>query len=369
MDRRAFLGLVAAASAVAMTSRADDTPPPDPYQALVKRELRRIGHPAMAGGVVLKDRLVGACGTGYRHKYRGGRVDADTVFRVASITKTFAGLALLQLRDAGKLTLDDPLAKHLPEADSFVYPSSDTPPITLRHLVTHTSGIPRNATAGLSEAALLRSLKGVRLDHTPGEHTAYSNLAMGLAGPIVHRVSGQSFREYMQSNVFAPLGMTSCAWEARDVDSKRLAWGNEKKKDGEKEGEIEPVDTEWRMGAAEAFGGLYASVNDMAKMVMLQLSDAQTSGAESSVLKRASLKESHTQATSGQPEAQKYGVNWWLGDEAVWHSGATDEYSASVVMLPSKGVGAIVLSSYADVATIEAMARRIAKKAGDLSAA
>jgi CubicO group peptidase (beta-lactamase class C family) len=272
----------------------------------------------------------------------------------------------LQLRDAGKLTLDDPLEKHLREADSFAYPSSDTPPITLRHLVTHTSGIPRNATAGLSEGGLLRSLKGVRLDHTPGEHTAYSNLAMGLVGPVVHRVSGQPFREYMQSNVFTPLGMTSCAWEARDVDAKRLAWGNEKKKDGEKEGEIEPVDTEWRMGAAEAFGGLYASVNDMAKMVMLQLSESQTTGADSPVLKRTSLKESHTQATSGQPEAQKYGVNWWLGDEAVWHSGATNEYSASVVMLPSKGVAAIVLSSYADVATIEAMARRIAKKAVDL---
>lgn len=365
MDRRAFLGLVAAASAVAMTSRADDAPPPDPYEALVRRELRRIGHPAMAGGVVLKDRLVGACGWGYRHKYRGGKVNADTVFRIASITKTFSGLALLQLRDAGKLTLDDPLTKHLPEADSFVYPSTDTPPITLRHLVTHTSGIPRNATAGLSEAALLRSLKGLRLDHTPGEHTAYSNLAMGLAGPIVHRVSGQTFREYMQSSVFSPLGMTSCAWEARDVDAKRLACGNEKKKDGEKEGEIEPVDTEWRMGAAESFGGLYASVNDMAKMVSLQLA---ASGVESPVLKRASLTESHAQATTGQPEAQRYGVCWWLGDEAVWHSGATDEYSASVVMLPSKGVGAVVLSSYADVGTIEAMARRIAKKAVDLAA-
>ena len=260
------------------------------------------------------------------------------------------------------------MTKHLPEADSFVYPSSDAPPITLRHLVTHTSGLPRNVTAGLSEAALLRSLKGLRLDHTPGEHTAYSNLAMGLAGPIVHRVSGQTFREYMQSSVFSPLGMTSCAWQARDVDPKRLAWGNEKKKDGDKEGEIEPVDTEWRMGAAESFGGLYASVNDLAKMVALQLSATQM-GAESPVLKRASLTESHVPCTSGQPEAQKYGVCWWLGDEAVWHSGATDEYSASVVMLPAKGVGAIVLSSYADVGTIEAMARRIAKKAVDLAAA
>ncbi len=369
MDRRRFLALAAAAGVVAKTSmsRAEASP----YDALVKDTIRRLGHPGVAGGIVVGDRLVASCGWGYRHKYRGGAVDARTVFRIASITKTFAGIALLQLRDEAKLTLDDPLTKHLPEASALVYPKGETPPITLRHLVTHTSGMPRSVPNGVSEASLLAHLKGLRLEKTPGEHTAYSNLAVGLVGPIVRRLSGTPVRDYLRARVFAPLGMDSVAWERRDVDPKRVAWGHEKVKEGEKKDEIEPVDTEWRMGAAELFGGAYASVEDMAKLVALELSawTVPDSGGDvqSTVLKRTSLQESQTQAIRGQPEAQRYGVSWWLGDDPlgplVWHSGATDEYSASVVMLPKKKIGAIVLSNYADVATVEAVTKRMLRRA------
>jgi len=365
MDRRSFLALVGAAGVYARTSRAEASP----HEALVAQTVRRLGHPAVAAGIVVGDALVASRGWGYRHKYRGGSVDASTLFRIASITKVFAGIALLQLRDEGKLSLDDALTKHLPEAGSLVYPKDarETPPITLRHLVTHTSGLPRSVPNGVTEASLLAHLKNLRLESVPGTKTAYSNLAVGLVGPIVHRLSGQPFRDYMKARVFGPLGMDAVAWERRDCDAKKVAWGNEKKKEGEKKDEIEPVDTEWRMGAAEAFGGLYASVSDMAKLVALELSAWDAGDAESTVLKRASLRESQTQAISGQSEPQKYGVAWWLGDDPlgpmIWHSGATDEYSASVVMFPKRRVGAIVLSSYADVATVEAVTKRMLRRA------
>jgi CubicO group peptidase (beta-lactamase class C family) len=371
MTRRHFLALLAAAGVVARarSSQAEASP----YEAMILDQIRRLGHPAIAGGIVVGDRLVASRGWGYRHKYRGGSVDARTIFRIASVTKVFAGIALLQLRDEGKLTLDDALSKHLPESGALVYPKGETPPITLRHLVTHTSGLPRAVPNGVSEASLLAYLKGLRLDATPGLHTAYSNLAVGLVGPIVRRLSGLTLRDYMRTRVFAPLGMTSVAWEARDVEPKRLATGNEKKKEGEKKDEIEPVDTEWRMGAAEAFGGLYASVEDMAKLVALELSAWDTGDeAAGAVLKRASLQESQTQAIRGQPEPQRYGVSWWLGDDPlgpmIWHSGATDEYSASVVMLPKRKIGAIVLSSYADVGAIEAITKRLVRKAASVGA-
>lgn len=370
MDRRRFLALAAAGAVagLARAARAEDSA----YDALVKESVRRLGHPAVAAGIVVGDRLVASRGWGYRHKYRGGAVDAQTIFRIASITKVLAGIALLQLRDEGKLSLDDALTKHLPEAGSLVYPKGDAPPITLRQIVTHTSGLPRNVPNGVSEAQLLAHLKGLRLESTPGTKTSYSNLAVGLVGPIVHRVSGQPWRDYVRARIFAPLGMDSVAWERRDVDRKRYASGNEKKKEGEKKDEIEPVDTEWNMGAAEAFGGLYASVEDMSKLVALELSAWDAGGPESPVLKRASLQESQTQATRGQPEPQKYGVSWWLGDDPlgpmIWHSGATDEYSASIVMLPRKKLGAILLSSYADVATVEAFTKRMLRKAASVGA-
>lgn len=370
MDRRRFLALLAAAGVVAKASASGAET--SPYEALVAEQIRRLGHPGVAGGIVVGDRLVASRGWGYRHKMRGGAVDARTVFRIASITKVFAGLALLQLRDEGKLTLDDPLTKHLPEATALVYPKGETPPITLRHLVTHTSGLPRSVPNGVSEASLLAHLKGLRLDKTPGEHAAYSNLAVGLVGPIVRRLSGMPARDYLRARVFGPLGMDSVAWERRDVDSKRIAWGHEKVKEGEKKDEVEPADTEWRMGAAELFGGAYASVEDMAKLVALELSAWDATDVESTVLKRASLQESQTQAIRGQPEPQRYGVSWWLGDDPlgpmIWHSGATDEYSASVVMLPRKKIGAIILSNFADVATVEMVTKRMLRRAAVVGA-
>jgi CubicO group peptidase (beta-lactamase class C family) len=368
MDRRQFLALAAAAG---VSLRVRSVRAETPYDAIVAEAVRRLGHPGVAGGIVVGDKLVSSRGWGYRHKYRGGAVDASTVFRVASITKVLAGVALLQLRDEGKLTLDDPLTKHLPEASGLLYPKDarETPPITLRHIVTHTSGLPRKVPNAVTEASLLAYLKGVRLEALPGAHTAYSNLAVGLVGPIVRRLGGMPARDYLRTRVFAPLGMDSVAWERRSVDAKRVAWGHEKKKEGEKKDEIEPVDTEWCMGAAELFGGLYASVEDMAKLVALEMS-AYEAGDESAVLKRASLRESHAQAIQGQPEPQRYGVSWWLADDPlgpmVWHSGATDEYSASVVMLPRRRVGAILMSNYADVATVEAFTKRLLRKAAAL---
>ena len=384
VDRRAFLGLVAASVAMRAGDAHADVPAPaapdapKPLQALLALELRRLGHPAAAGAIVSEGRVVAASGRGYRHKYRGGTVDSETVFRIGSVTKALTGVALLQLRDEGKLSLDDALSKLIPEAASVTYRAGEAlgaPPITLRHLVTHTSGLPRNVTNAISEGALVAYLKGLRLEATPGAHTSYSNLGVGLLGVVIKRASGMSLRDYMRTRVFVPLGMTSAAWEAKDVLPKRLASGNEKKKDGEKKDEIEPVDTEWRMGAAEAFGGVYASADDLAKVALLALS-AWDSGDEpfAAVLKRSSLVEAQTAATNGQPEPQRYGVCWWLGEsggalDSVWHSGATDEYSASLVTLPKQKIGAVVLTSYADVGWVESVARRIARKAADLGPA
>jgi CubicO group peptidase (beta-lactamase class C family) len=357
--RRAFLSMIAASPLVASSVASGDEP--SDYEKLVAETCRRIGHPASACGLVVNGKLVAATGRGLRHKYRGGKVDAQTVFRIASITKVFAGIALLQLRDEGKLTLDDPLAKHIPEAALVKYPKDDDkPPITLRHIVTHTSGMPRRCPDAISEASLVAMLKGLRLESTPGTKTSYSNLAAGFVGPLVKKLTGIPFREYMKAKVFDPLGTTSVAWQAKDVEPKRLACGNEKKKEGEKKDEIEPVDTEWRQGAAEAYGGLYASVVDMSKFAIAQL--AAYGETDDAVLKRSSIKESHQPQMPDQP-TQKHGVFWWLGDDLVWHSGATDEYSASLVLSPKKQAAAIVMSSYADVGWIESNAKRLLKKA------
>jgi D-alanyl-D-alanine-carboxypeptidase/D-alanyl-D-alanine-endopeptidase len=361
------------------THGAAAPPPPPTFEQWASREVRRMGHPGMALAVVVGDAVVFAHGYGTKNKWRNDPVTPDTVFRIASITKVLSGLALLQLRDAGKLSLDDTLASRLPEAE--VLPAD--PPILLRHLVTHTSGLPRAVKGSdATEADMLAKLARVHLESPPGTKTSYSNFAMGLVGPLVSRASGEPYREYLRAHVFEPLEMTGVAWEAKDVDPKLLATGHQRKKRKEGETEDPPDDPppwpklevsrfEWRMGAAEAFGGLYASVLDMAKLARFELSAWRTGvDPESAVLSRASLRESQTLALRVPGDGPRYGVNWVLDEDAtygtlVFHTGATDEYSGSLQLLPSRGVAVVLLSNAADAPAIELVARRILLKAAE----
>jgi CubicO group peptidase (beta-lactamase class C family) len=368
----AFAGRSAAEPADARTRAAEEAERPDlaaELAAYAQTEVRRLGHPGMAVGVVVGDRVVFRQGYGTKDKRRADPVATDTVFRIGSITKVFAGIALLQLRDAGKLTLDDPVAQHLPEAKALPLPP------TLRHLVTHTSGLPRDVpSGGTSEAEFLAKLRWIGTQTRPGSHTQYSNLAMGLVGPVVRRVSGEPFRDYMRAHVFAPLGMTDTAWEKKDVDPHKLATGHAKVKEGERKDKIDPQLAEWQMGAAEAFGGMYASLDDLTGFVRFELAAWRAGpGPFDAVLSRASLQESQTVAITGPPEPQRYGVNWWLDDDATYgpgvhHTGATDEYTASVVLLPRREVGVIVLSNFGPAPwDVEAIAKRILRKAASLA--
>ena len=343
--------------------------------AYVKAQVRALGHPGVAVGVVLGDRVLFSHGFGVRNKRSRSAVTPETVFRIASITKVFSGVALLALRDAGALTLDDPITKLLPETTALRPAQDGDPPIALRHLVTHTSGLPRNVpNGGTSERAFLAKLRQVRATTPPGTHVAYSNLAMGLVGPIIARASGVPYRDYMRTKILAPLGMRSAVWEMRDVPREKLATGYERVKEGPKKDELEASKSEWQMGAAEAFGGLYVSLEDMEKFVSFELSAGEM-GAESkayaSVLSRSSLRESQTVALAGTPEAQHFGVNWIVGTDDTYgprieHTGATDEYSSSVALLPAKDLGVIVLSNASSPADVEALAHRIVAKSAEL---
>jgi CubicO group peptidase (beta-lactamase class C family) len=352
---------------------------PPAFETWASREVRRMGHPGMALAVVVGDAVPFARGFGTKNKWRNDPVTTDTVFRIASITKVLSGLALLELRDEGKLSLDDTLASRLPEAAAL--PAD--PPILLRNLVTHTSGLPRAVKGSdATEADMLAKLARVHLESPPGTKTSYSNFAMGLVGPIVSRASGESYRDFLRAHVFEPLDMTGVAWEARDVDPKKLATGHQKKKrkDGETEDppddpppwpKLEVSHVEWRMGAGESYGGLYASVLDMAKLARFELSAWKTGiDPESPVLSRASLRESQTIALKVPGETPRYGVNWAIDLDptygaVVFHSGATDEYSGSLQLLPSRGIAVVLLSNAADSPALELVARRILLKAAE----
>jgi CubicO group peptidase (beta-lactamase class C family) len=345
----------------------DSTSAPSSNDAWPDPEVRRLGHPGVAVGIVGPNGLLLSRGYGVRNRRTGGAVDERTVFRLASITKVFSGLALLALRDDGAFAMDDPVSKVLPEIERITTPFRHAPPITFRNLVTHTSGLPRDLPGGMvpSERAFLGLLARTRADAPAGARTQYSNFAMGLVGPAVHRASGQSFRDFVQARILGPLTMTQTVWERRDVDPAHLAWGHTKNKDTN---QFDPEPSEWRIGAAEAFGGLYSSVEDLSKLVALELSAWSGEGDDRGPIHRASLRESQLPALPSQSGPLRYGIPWVLTEDPelgprVEHTGATDEYSASVSFYPRRGVGVIVLSNAPAPADVEALARRLLKRA------
>jgi CubicO group peptidase (beta-lactamase class C family) len=328
-------------------------------------EVRSQGLPSLALGVVIDGELKYAKGFGGE---AGKKPDLDTVYRIGSITKSFTAAALLALRDDGALSLDDPLVRWIPEAAGLVYPTRDAPPITLRQVLTHTSGLPRNGKADgartdrpLTEAELLSSLAGFPLESPPGMRHLYSNLGFALLGVVVARAGRAPLRGIVDRRVLAPLGMTSTVWDAAAVPAGRLATAYAKGPTGA------PTPTpHWLPGAAEGAGGLYSSVRDMARYLAFQLAAyPPRSTPESGPIRRSSVREGHFNALwdslhvrrSDAPKkgesiieasAFRYGYGWVVEqtcyiDQLVWHNGGIDGYRADVALLPEHDVGVIAL--------------------------
>ncbi len=324
---------------------------------LVADEMQRQGLPGIALGVVIDGDLVWAKGFGVVSPATKTVPDADTVYRIGSITKSFTGLALLSLRDEGALRLDDPLATWLPEANGLVYPTSDSARITLRQLSNHTSGLPRDGTfdaeAAPTDQIVLRSLAGLALESAPGTRWSYSNLGFGLLGMVVARAAHSPLRDVIGARILTPLGMTSTVWDATKVPAGRLAPAFVPSPDGPM-----PNPKPARLGAIEGAGAIYSSVRDMAKYVAFQMSAyPPRSDADGGVIKRATLREAHSTGVpsgfkSDPPAvAMSYGFGWSQFstcelDDLVTHNGAIESYRADIRFSPSRGVGIVALTNF-----------------------
>ncbi len=196
-------------------------------------------------------------------------LDADTAFEIGSISKTMNATLLALLVDAGKLDLDDPLQKHLP--DDVRAPEKEGKPILLSHLVTHTSGLPAipttldgpadNPYARLTEQKLLAALATTQLESVPGSAFAYSNFGAMLLSLVISRHTEKGFEAQLRSQLFAPLGMAS-SFIAVQAKAKR-AIGHLPNGDVTSAWDFEP--------SLAGVGGIKASLNDMVAYAKAQL--------------------------------------------------------------------------------------------------
>jgi CubicO group peptidase (beta-lactamase class C family) len=154
--------------------------------------------PSLIYGLVVDGKLIHTFNTGYSNLNKKIAVTPQTCFRIASMTKSFTAMAILKLRDEGKLKLDDPAYLYVPEMKQQPYLTKDALPVTIRHLLTHTAGFPEDNPWGdrqlsMSDQTLINMIKkGISFSNDPGVDFEYSNLGYAILGYIIKKVSGQS---------------------------------------------------------------------------------------------------------------------------------------------------------------------------------
>ena len=343
---------------------------------LVRSYQRGEGQPGIAYGIVAGGSLAHEGGVGQR--WLGGPPpDAGTVFRIASMTKSFTASAVLALRDAGLLRLDDPVTDFVPELRGQPGVTADSPAISLRHLLTMTAGFPTDDPWGdrqqgtpLPEFAALLA-RGVRPAWAPGTRFEYSNLGYALLGRVISAVAEADYPDFVRARVLGPLGMTRTGFEAGEFDPAGLARGYARSPDGWTELAPDPL------GAFAPMGGVFSCVRDLARWVN-GFAAAFPAGRPAGrrmphPLSPATRREMQQPAVTlpraqprfpGDPAAgSQYGYGFGLFTEEtsawgrlVYHSGGYPGFGSHMRWHPETGLGVIVLanSTYAGASVLAA---------------
>ncbi|MES2795824.1 MAG: serine hydrolase domain-containing protein, partial [Bacteroidota bacterium] len=220
--------------------------------------------PSVAYGLVVDGKIIYQKSIGATNYKTNQLADNQSVYRIASMSKSFASVAILQLRDAGKLKLDNPVSMYIPELKGQKY-SKNSPEITIRHLLTHAAGFPEDnpwgdRQLGISEAKMLTMFKkGITFSNEPGIAYEYSNMGFAMLGYIIKKVSGQSYQTYIINNIWKPLGMNNTYWEYVKVPDKQLVRGYRWLKNEQIE---QPLEHD---GAYGIMGGMLTTIEDFGK--------------------------------------------------------------------------------------------------------
>ena len=318
------------------------------FSAWMEGQIAYRGLPGIVVGVVADQELVWAAGFGFADVAAKRPMTPATKFRMASHSKLFTATAIMQLREQGKVRLDDPVSKYLPWFK--VKPAeADDPPITVEELLTHSSGLPREAgphwtTYQFPTQDELRNLTPDRqAAFSPEVRWKYSNLAFSIAGMIVETASGERWADYVQKHIYQPLGMTS---SSVDQNTAGLAVGyGRRMPDGTRA--VMPFIDARGMGAAT---GITSTVEDMAKFVSAQFRTGPMGGRQ--ILSTGSLREMHRirvlENTWTRGNAIGFAVNRADGKTYIGHGGGYPGYTTQTLIQLDSRVGVIVLTNTND---------------------
>ncbi|HEV8612400.1 MAG TPA: serine hydrolase domain-containing protein [Gemmatimonadales bacterium] len=337
-----MIGLLGALLGIA-PAQQPRPPAVDSVDRFVIAEMRRQRIPGLALAVVSHGRIIKARGYGFANVELRVPATDSTIFQSGSVGKQFTAAGILLLVEDGKLALDDPITKYLPEGEERWHD------VTVRHLLTHTSGIPEyeesdSASVDLrhdyTEDSLVKIAAWLPLEFPPGTHWHYSNTGFMLLGVIIHRVSGTFYGDLLAQRVFQPLGMrTARVISESDIVMNRSA-GYQLV-----DGQLKNQDWVAPSLNTTADGALYLSARDM-----IAWDRGLTEGRIITPQSRAAM---WTPATlAGDGGSVDYGFGWsvthYRGHRAIGHTGSWQGFKSMIQRFPDDSLTVILLANLAE---------------------
>jgi CubicO group peptidase (beta-lactamase class C family) len=323
--------------------------------------------PGIAFGIVVDGHLIYRGNYGYTDLEKKILVTSASLFRIASMSKSFTAMAILKLRDEGKLNLDDPAYFYIPALKNIKYPTADAPPITIRHLLTHGAGFPEDNPWGDRQLAdtdkdLMEFIgKQISFSNPPGIAFEYSNLGFTLLGKIVTAVSGKRYQDYIKENIWQRLGMKNTEWEYANVAPEKLTHGYRWLNNQWNEEKLlhDTPDGSWG-----AMGGMISSIDEFANyMALHMLAWPPSNMEETGPVKRSTVREMHhpwrfnglypnNQFPDGRnctlATAYNYGLGWMQDcDNKIYisHSGGLPGFGSQWRIMPDYGIGVVAFAN------------------------
>lgn len=334
-------------------------------EKLYRDYAERNHFPAISYGVVANGQLIYSGSTGVSNVSTNTSATPKTLFRIASMSKSFTAMAILKLRDEGELSLADPVAKHIPEMKQAGGLTSDAEPISIQQLLTMSAGFPEDNPWGDrqlddSDEELLQLVSdGLSFSNAPGVSFEYSNLGFALLGKIITNISGVPYQQYITNSIMKPIGMNDSKWEYTEVPADQLALG------------YQWMDSTWQEvpllhdGAYGAMGGLICSIEDFGKYMALHMDAWPPRNEEDSgPVRRSSIREMHqpwrfnnlfadAKTRNGVPcpvaIGYGYGLGWrkdCKGTVRISHSGGLPGFGSEWRFYPEYGVGVVSFSNH-----------------------
>jgi len=282
-------------------------------------------------------------------------VDENTAFHWASITKTFTGIAIMQLRDRGLLKLDDPIVKYIPELRQLHDPWGPVDDITIRHAMIHSTGL-RSATwpwggdkpwhpfEPTQWSQIVAMLPYTEIEFKPGSRFSYSNLAVVFLGQIIERLSGDDYEVYIDKNILKPLQMYQSYFDRSPYHLVKYRSASYRLSNGS----LTEAPFNFDSGITVSNGGLNAPLTDMTKYLEFLLGNSSHIDDEDFVLKRSSLEEmfqpqlristSDPSSPNGRDEKDSVGLSFFIRDDHgrrfIGHSGSQNGFISHFYLQP-----------------------------------